>query len=89
MSSQLLSSRATKLVETLNDELKAQGLRTVDPKTFCILPFVHLSTSTIGEIKLCCRGGEVGHIGTQSLSQVWNSPKNAGDPIRFEQWRGS
>lgn len=28
----------------------------LNPETFCILPFTHISTMTHGEIKLCCRG---------------------------------
>lgn len=28
----------------------------INPETFCLLPFVHISTMPHGEIKLCCRG---------------------------------
>ena len=28
----------------------------VNPNTFCVYPFTHVSTMTHGEIKLCCRG---------------------------------
>ena len=28
----------------------------INPDTFCLLPFIHISTMPHGEIKLCCRG---------------------------------
>ena len=38
------------------DEISEHTGTDINPDTFCILPFIHVSTLPQGEIKLCCRG---------------------------------
>jgi len=60
----------------------------IDNETFCILPFVHISTMPQGEVKLCCRGQPPKNIvdgydtyngnphvqnGNFDLEEYWNS----------------
>lgn len=47
-----LKDTANAKIKQLSDELNTS----INPDTFCILPFTHISTMTHGEIKLCCRG---------------------------------
>ena len=44
-------------------------------KTFCILPFVHTTIQTNGDIRLCCVSNEVSahNIKTSTISEQWNS----------------
>lgn len=62
-------------VEELNRYLSEETGATVDPSTFCILPFIQYSTTTDGEIRLCCRSHAVGHVGQDSLSEMWTGEK--------------
>lgn len=43
--------------------------------SFCILPFSHLSTTTTGGIRLCCRSANIEDIQNSSLHSVWRSEK--------------
>lgn len=61
-------------IEELNQYLRAQGTAPVDSKTFCILPFIQYSTTTDGEIRLCCRSRAVGAIAESSLGEMWQGP---------------
>ena len=38
------------------DEISEHTGTDINPDTFCILPFIHVSTLPQGEVKLCCRG---------------------------------
>ena len=38
--------------------LKKHGLKPND-NTFCIMPFIHSSTTTNGEFRLCCRSNKI------------------------------
>jgi MoaA/NifB/PqqE/SkfB family radical SAM enzyme len=42
--------------------------------TPCILPFIHLETTTVGEARPCCmwEGPAVGNFNTQSLDEIWH-----------------
>lgn len=71
MSSKLVTQHSKHSVEELNEELRNQGLTEVDPTTFCILPFVHLSTTTNGEIKLCCRSSTIASIQHETILDTW------------------
>lgn len=42
----------------------------VDDKTFCILPFCHFSTTTNGEVRLCCRSKKVWNINESTLTRT-------------------
>jgi MoaA/NifB/PqqE/SkfB family radical SAM enzyme len=75
MSSQFIANRSEQHLDQLNQKLRESGLPPVDAKTFCILPFVHMSTTTIGELKLCCRSEAVANISSENLSDVWQSSK--------------
>ena len=47
-------------------------------KTFCVAPFIHLSTKTDGSIKTCCRalpGSGFSNIKNESLNKAWNNEK--------------
>lgn len=46
-----------------------------NPDTFCILPFIHLSTTVDGQIRLCCRSKAISNIQEESLLEVWNGSK--------------
>ncbi len=71
-----------KVIHQLNQDLAISA----DPKTFCILPFSHLSTTTTGEVRLCCRSKKIDLIENNSLLQVWNSDKM--DNIRTKLLQG-
>jgi MoaA/NifB/PqqE/SkfB family radical SAM enzyme len=73
-----MSKSGNKFLELANSKIEelSNELDIVLPSsTFCILPFSHLSTTTTGEIRLCCRSKPIGHIKNQSLKQVWSSEK--------------
>ena len=44
-------------------------------KTFCIYPFVAVSTTPTGNIKPCCRAYDngIGNINNNSLKEIWNN----------------
>jgi len=44
------------LTERLINELSEISGRDLNPDTFCLMPWTHISTLPQGEIKLCCRG---------------------------------
>lgn len=48
---------------------------TVDDKTFCIMPFIHTSTTTNGDFRLCCRSTRVWDIQNIPLRDLWNHRK--------------
>lgn len=46
----------------------------INKDTFCVSPFIHLSTKTDGSIKACCRSlPAIGNIKTETLEQAWNN----------------
>lgn len=47
----------------------------VDDSTFCIMPFIHTSTTTNGEFRLCCRSTKIWDIQNISLKELWNHKK--------------
>ncbi len=47
-----VSKEATAWINKISEETGVE----INPDTFCILPFVHISTAPQGEVKLCCRG---------------------------------
>ena len=58
----------------------AENLEKLYPnlKTFCVAPFIHLSTKTDGSIKTCCRalpGSGFSNIKNESLRESWNNKK--------------
>jgi MoaA/NifB/PqqE/SkfB family radical SAM enzyme len=75
MSSQHIVSRSEQNLEQLNGKLRDMGLPEVNGRTFCILPFVHLSTTTTGEMKLCCRSEAISDIRSENMLDLWNSQK--------------
>jgi sulfatase maturation enzyme AslB (radical SAM superfamily) len=50
-----------------NELLKEKYDITVDDSTFCILPFTHFSTTTNGEVRLCCRSKKIWNINEKLL----------------------
>lgn len=54
--------------------LKKYGLEPND-NTFCIMPFIHSSTTTNGEFRLCCRSAKIWNINNISLKELWNHRK--------------
>jgi sulfatase maturation enzyme AslB (radical SAM superfamily) len=48
---------------------------TVDDSTFCIMPFIHTSTTTNGDFRLCCRSSKLWNIQDISLKDLWNHRK--------------
>lgn len=66
----------------------------IPSKTFCILPWVHLSTKSDGRVRQCCRAsnfiedqGEEMRLGDSGVAEVWNS-KYMRD-LRLELLNGS
>lgn len=47
----------------------------VDDSTFCIMPFIHTSTTTNGDFRLCCRSTKIWDIENISLKELWNHSK--------------
>jgi len=47
----------------------------VDDKTFCIMPFIHTSTTTNGDFRLCCRSTRMWDIQNIPLRDLWNHRK--------------
>lgn len=46
----------------------------INKDTFCVSPFIHLSTKTDGSIKACCRSlPEIGNIKNETLEHAWNN----------------
>lgn len=43
---------------------------TVDDRTFCVLPFMHFSTTTNGEIRPCCRSKKIWNINESALNKT-------------------
>jgi hypothetical protein len=48
---------------------------TVDDNTFCIMPFIHISTTTNGEFRLCCRSKKIWNIENIGVKDLWNHSK--------------
>jgi len=48
---------------------------TVDDNTFCIMPFIHISTTTNGEFRLCCRSKKLWNIENIGVKDLWNHSK--------------
>jgi molybdenum cofactor biosynthesis enzyme MoaA len=48
---------------------------TVDDTTFCIMPFIHTSTTTNGDFRLCCRSTKIWDIKNIPLRDLWNHRK--------------
>jgi sulfatase maturation enzyme AslB (radical SAM superfamily) len=46
------NQRVTELIKDISNHIGME----LNPDSFCILPWIHFSTMTQGEIKLCCRG---------------------------------
>jgi MoaA/NifB/PqqE/SkfB family radical SAM enzyme len=43
---------------------------------FCMAPWVHLAVSTTGVATPCCEAkGEFGHVGRQSIDEIWYGPE--------------
>lgn len=55
--------------------LKEKYQMTVDDSTFCIMPFIHTSTTTNGEFRLCCRSTKIWDIESISIKELWNHRK--------------
>ena len=55
--------------------LKEKYEMTVDDSTFCIMPFIHTSTTTNGEFRLCCRSAKIWDIQNISIKELWNHRK--------------
>ena len=63
-------------------------------KNFCILPFIHLATTTEGTCRLCCKvskhnvilddNGVPYNVNTHSIDEIWNS--NHYREIRHKVW---
>ena len=57
--------------ETWDSELSAQAFeaRHADPvaNNFCILPWTHLTVSSVGNVSLCCNNMEIEHADTGEL----------------------
>lgn len=47
----------------------------VDDSTFCIMPFIHSSTTTNGDFRLCCRSSKIWDINKTSIKELWNHKK--------------
>lgn len=47
----------------------------VNDKTFCIMPFIHTSTTTNGEFRLCCRSTKIWDIKNIAFRDLWNHKK--------------
>lgn len=48
---------------------------TVNDSTFCIMPFIHTSTTTNGDFRLCCRSTRLWDVQNISLKDLWNHKK--------------
>lgn len=48
---------------------------TVNDSSFCIMPWIHTSTTTNGEFRLCCRSKKVWDVESTSIKEVWNHKK--------------
>jgi MoaA/NifB/PqqE/SkfB family radical SAM enzyme len=70
MTSNRMNHLSDQVIRDLKEKVNSDSLST---ETFCILPFSHLSTTTIGEIRLCCRSETIGHIKSENLATVWKS----------------
>lgn len=57
-----------------NQILKEFGME-VNDDTFCILPWIHTSTTTNGEFRLCCRSSKVWNIQNIGIKDLWNHSK--------------
>ena len=65
-------------VPTVKHELENMEKLYPSLKTFCVAPFIHLSTKTDGSIKTCCRalpGSGFSNIKNESLNEAWNNKK--------------
>ena len=71
MSQEKLLSIGEKLLKKTSESIGFDLPR----KSFCVMPFNHLSTTTSGQIRLCCRSKPIGSIKKQSLVEVWNGQK--------------
>jgi len=47
----------------------------VSDQTFCIMPWVHISTTTNGEFRLCCRSKRMWDIKNIGVKDLWNHSK--------------
>jgi MoaA/NifB/PqqE/SkfB family radical SAM enzyme len=54
--------------------LKKYGVE-VEDNTFCIMPFIHISTTTNGDFRLCCRSRKIQNLDDVSLKELWNHRK--------------
>lgn len=82
MKNNRLKNKSKELIRGIAAELKEN----ISDKTFCILPFIHLSLSTNGNIKLCCRSKSVANINKVSMEDFWFSEKM--NKIRKDVLRG-
>lgn len=46
-------------------------IKGVDDSTFCIMPFMHMSTTTNGEYRLCCRSSKVTEINHNRIHEMF------------------
>lgn len=44
-------------------------------ETFCVQPFIHLSTTPNGQIKLCCRSHKIADAADTTFKDIWYSNK--------------
>lgn len=61
-------------INHINDLSKSVDHK-INTDTFCIQPFIHLSTTPNGQIKLCCRSHKIADASDTTFKDVWYSDK--------------
>lgn len=64
-----------KQVEFFNKELKEKVNAEISEETFCVLPFIHQSTTPSGSYRLCCRSHDIGHAKDSSMTDFFYSDR--------------
>ena len=59
--------------DAMRDAVLSETSTVISSDTFCIVPFIHYSTTTVGDFKLCCRSDKIGNIDNTSIKDLWNS----------------
>lgn len=70
-------------VDYSKDKKIQEAINREEHKKFCVLPFIHLATTTEGNCRLCCKvsktdvitdeNGEPYNVNKHSIDEIWNS----------------
>jgi len=59
----------------------------ISTDTFCVQPFIHLSTTPNGQIKLCCRSHKIADASDTTFKDIWYSDKM--NQVRKDMFEGN